>query len=147
VVISHSAQMAISRKQDNCRVAVSLSIATWSASLPIAFRLYLPEVWTQDKQRRREGGVPDEVEFQTKPEIALEQIKQAVEESVIRGVVVADAGYGVDGRFRAGVSELGLEYAVSSLSVWEPGTAPLPPLPRKQTGRPPMPQPAARRRF
>jgi SRSO17 transposase len=127
-------------KQDNCRVAVSLSIATWSASLPIAFRLYLPEVWAQDKQRRREGGVPDEVEFQTKPEIALEQIKQAVEESVTRGVVVADAGYGVDGRFRAGVSELGLEYAVgvqSSLSVWEPGTAPLPPLPRKQTGRPP----------
>src|ERR1700733_4527062 len=100
-------------KQDNCRVAVSLSIATWSASLPIAFRLYLPEVWAQDKQRRREGGVPDEVEFQTKPEIALEQIKQAVEESVTRGVVVADAGYGVDGRFRAGVSELWLENAVA----------------------------------
>src|SRR5450631_4358670 len=112
-------------KQDNCRVAVSLSVATWSASLPIAFRLYLPEAWTEDKKRRQQGGVPDEVQFQTKPQIALEQIRQAVEERVTQGVVVADAGYGVDGRFRAGISELGLEYAVgvqSSLSVWEPGT-------------------------
>jgi SRSO17 transposase len=80
-------------KQDSCRVVVSLSVATWSASLPIAFRLYLPEVWTQDKKRRQQGGIPDEVQFQTKPQIALEQIRQAVEESVAQGVVVADAGY------------------------------------------------------
>jgi SRSO17 transposase len=127
-------------KQDNCRVAVSLSVATWSASLPIDFRLYLPEAWTQDKKRRQEAGIPVEVEFQTKPQIALGQIRQAVGEEVTRGVVVADAGYGVDGQFRAGVTELGLEYAVgvqSSLSVWTPGKEPLPPLPRKQTGRPP----------
>jgi SRSO17 transposase len=127
-------------KQENCRVAVSLSVTTWSASLPIAFRLYLPEVWTEDKKRRSEVGIPEEVQFQTKPQIALGQIRVAVEEEVTRGVVVADAGYGVDGRFRAGVTELGLEYAVgvqSSLSVWAPGTEPLPPLPRKQTGRPP----------
>jgi SRSO17 transposase len=127
-------------KQDNCRVAVSLSIATWSASLPIAFRLYLPEAWTEDKKRRQGGGIPEEIQFQTKPQIALAQIKTAVEEEVRRGVVVADAGYGVDGRFRAGITELGLEYAVgvqSSLTVWAPGTEPLPPLPRKPTGRPP----------
>jgi SRSO17 transposase len=126
-------------KQDNCRVAVSLSVATWSASLPIAFRLYLPESWTEDKKRRKEGGIPEEIQFQTKPQIALAQIKTAVEEEVMRGVVVADAGYGVDGRFRAGITELGLEYAVgvqSSLTAWAPGTEPLPPLPRKQTGRP-----------
>jgi SRSO17 transposase len=127
-------------KQENCRVAVSLSVATWSASLPIAFRLYLPESWTEGKKRRQEGGIPEEVQFQTKPQIALEQIRHAVEESVTRGVVVADAGYGVDGRFRAGTTELGMKYAVgvqSSLSVWGPGTKPLPPLPRKQMGRPP----------
>ncbi len=88
-------------KQDNCRVAVSLSIATWSASLPIAFRLYLPEVWTQEKKRRREGGIPEDVQFETKPRIALKQISDAVKEGVTRGVVVADAGYGVDGKFRA----------------------------------------------
>jgi SRSO17 transposase len=127
-------------KQDNCRVAVSLSVASWSASLPIAFRLYLPEAWTEDKKRRREGGIPGEVQFQTKPQIALEQIRNAAEEEVTRGVVVADAGYGVDGRFRAGITELGLEYVLgvqSSLSVWALGKEPLPPLPRKRMGRPP----------
>ena len=126
-------------KQDNCRVAVSLSVATWSSSLPIAYRLYLPEVWANDKTRRKEAGIPEEVQFQTKSQIALEQIRHAVEEEVTRGVVVADAGYGVDSRFRSGVTELGMKYAVgvqSSLSVWEPGTEPLPPLPRKRMGRP-----------
>jgi SRSO17 transposase len=62
-------------KQDNCQVAVSLSVSTWSSSLPIAWRLYLPEVWCQDPDRRQQAGVPEEVEFQTKPEIALEQIR------------------------------------------------------------------------
>jgi SRSO17 transposase len=55
-------------------------------------------------------------------------------------VVVADAGYGVDGQFRSGVTKLGLEYVVgvqSSVTVWEPGTEPLPPPPRKKMGRPP----------
>ena len=91
-------------KQENCRVAVSLSVATWSSSLPIAWRLYLPESWTQDRQRRRRAGVPEEVEFQTKPQLALEQIRQALEEGVPRGVVVADAGYGIDSQFRTCVS-------------------------------------------
>ncbi len=127
-------------KQDNCRVAVSLSVATWSSSLPIAYSLYLPEVWANDKQRRKQAGVPKEVQFQTKSQIALEQIRAAVEQDVSRGVVVADAGYGMDGKFRGGITELGLEYAVgvqSSTSVWEPGSEPLPPLPRKRLGRPP----------
>ena len=127
-------------KQENCRVAVSLSVATWTASLPIAFRLYLPEAWTEDKKRRQEGGIPEEIQFQTKPQIALAQIRKAVAEEVTRGIVVADAGYGVDGRFRAGITELGLKYALgvqSSVTVWAPGTAPLSPAPRKQMGRPP----------
>ena len=126
-------------KQDNCRVAVSLSIATWSSSLPIAYRLYLPEIWASDRKRREAAGVPDEIEFQTKPQIALDQIRHAVDQEVPGGVVVADAAYGTDGRFRSGVTELGLKYVVgvqSSFSVWEPGKEPLPPLPRKATGRP-----------
>lgn len=127
-------------KQDNCRVAVSLSVGTWSSSLPIAYSLYLPEVWASDKQRRDQAGVPQEIEFQTKPQIALQQIRAAVKEDVPRGVVVADAGYGMDSKFRSGITELGLEYVLgvqSSTSVWKPGTKPLPPLPRKQIGRPP----------
>ncbi len=127
-------------KQDNCRVAVSLSVATWSSSLPIAYRLYLPEAWATDPKRRKQSGIPQAVPFQTKPQIALEQIRQAVREEVPGGVVAADAGYGNDSQFRAGVTELGLQYVLgvqSSITVWEPGQEPLPPLPRKPTGRPP----------
>jgi SRSO17 transposase len=127
-------------KQDNCRVAVSLSVATWASSLPIAYQLYLPEVWASDKKRRKAAGVPEDIEFQTKPQIALNQIRDAVRQDVPRAVVVADAGYGADGQFRSGVTKLGLEYVVgvqSSVTVWEPGTEPLPPASRKKMGRPP----------
>jgi SRSO17 transposase len=111
-------------KQENCQVAVSLSVATWNASLPIAYQLYLPESWANDRKRRRRAGVPDGVGFRTKPQIALEQIRQAVEADVRRGVVLGDGAYGSDGQFRAGLTELGLEYVVgvqSSMTVWAPG--------------------------
>lgn len=78
-------------KQENCRVAVSLSISTAVASLPIAFDLYLPEFWSEDKKRRRKAGVPDSVAFRTKPLIAAGQIRQALEDCVPRAPVVADA--------------------------------------------------------
>src|SRR5262252_9261723 len=61
-------------KQANCQVAVSLSIANHDASLPVAYRLYLPKEWASDRKRRRKVGVPDEISFKTKPEIALAQI-------------------------------------------------------------------------
>src|ERR1700739_4638857 len=61
-------------KQDNCQVAVSLSVANHHASLPVAYRLYLPQDWAKDRSRRRKAGVPKEISFKTKPEIALEQI-------------------------------------------------------------------------
>ena len=89
-------------KQENCRVAVSLSAATWNSSLPIAYGLYLPAAWAQDKKRRRKAGAPEEVGFQTKPQIALDQIRRAREQEVEPGVVLADAAYGNDSAFRAG---------------------------------------------
>lgn len=116
-------------KQENCRVAVSLSVATEQASLPIAWRLYLPEIWAQDQKRREETGVPQEVAFQTKPQIALEQIRKAVEAGVPVAAVLADAAYGDDTKFREGVSELKLPYTVgvrAPTTVWPPGEAPLP---------------------
>ena len=127
-------------KQDNCRVAVSLSISTWSSSLPIAWRLYLPEIWASDSERRSKAGVPEEIEFQTKPQIALEQIRQAVKQQVPAGVVLADAAYGIDTKFRTGIDHLGLQYVVgiqSSVTVWGPGQQPLPAKSRKAMGRPP----------
>ena len=127
-------------KQENCRVAVSLSFATEQASLPIAWRLYLPEMWAQDRKRRKETGIPREVTFATKPAIALQQIRKAVEEEVTTAPVLADAAYGNDGRFREGLTELGLEYVVGvqkSTTVWRPGEAPLPAKRWKRRGRPP----------
>ena len=127
-------------KQENCRIAVSLSVATWDASLPIAYRLYLPRDWAEDSERRKKAEVPEEVEFQTKPEIALDQIRAAVAAQVARGVVLADAAYGINTEFRDGLTQLELQYVVgvqSSLTVWEPGKQPLPARPRGKMGRPP----------
>jgi SRSO17 transposase len=127
-------------KQDNCQIAVSLSIANDAASLPIAYRLYLPHSWAEDPDQRKTAKIPAEIGFQTKPQIALEQIKTAKAEGLAPGVILADAGYGADGGFRAGLSELDLTYVVgvqSTLSVWRPGESPLPPKPWGGRGRPP----------
>ena len=83
-------------KQDNCQVAVSLSVATEQASLPVAYQLYLPETWANDPDRRAKAGVPEDVIFRTKPEIALAQIRATLDAGVSPGVVLADAGYGND---------------------------------------------------
>jgi len=127
-------------KQDNCQVAVSLSVANDAASLPIAFRLYLPEEWAADRSRRRKAGVPEEVVFRTKPEIALAQIEAALRAGVPRGVVLADAAYGNDTSFRDRLTAWGLPYVVgvqSSCTVWPPGAEPLPPKRYGGMGRPP----------
>src|SRR5256714_10368651 len=126
-------------KQENCRVAVSLSVATWSSSLPVEYRLYLPKEWAEDAERREKTEGPEEVEFQTKPEIAMDQIRAAITANLDRGVVLADAAYGSNTEFRDGLTALGLQYVVgvqSSMTVWEPGKQPLPAKPRGKTGRP-----------
>ena len=119
---------------------MSLSVANGQASLPIAYRLYLPQAWADDPKRRHKAGVPQEVVFQTKPQIALGQIRDALAQGVPPGVVLSDAGYGADMDFQAGLLELGLDYVAGILpntSVWPPGTAPLPPKPWSGRGRPP----------
>ena len=119
-------------KTDNCQIAVTLSISNHAASLPIAYELYLPEDWAADEARRKKAHVPDDATFRTKPEIALAQIRTALAAGVAPGVLLTDAGYGVDGAFRASVTASGLTYVVgvqSTLSVWPPGVEPLPPNP------------------
>jgi SRSO17 transposase len=107
-----------------------------ACGLPVVLARELGLRCVAPKEDRRSG----DIQFQTKPRIALDQIRQAVEQDVPRGVVLADAAYGIDSQFRAGLRELQLDYAVgvqSSLSVWEPGKQPLPAKPRKEMGRPP----------
>ena len=77
-------------KQDNCQVAVTLSLANHDASLPVAYRLYLPKEWATDRPRRRKAGVPKETTFKTKPAIALEQLRWAYAGDLPRGVVLMD---------------------------------------------------------
>ena len=123
-------------KQDNCQVAVTLSLANDRASLPVAYRLYLPETWAGDAERRIKAGVPPDITFQTKPQIALDQIRAACAAGLPHGLVLA--AYGNDTDFRTGLTAL--IYAVgiqSSTTVWAPGTRPLPPKPWSGKGRRP----------
>ena len=137
-------------KQDNCQAAVSVTLACDQGSLPVAWRLYLPEEWAVDPVRRRKAGVPDEVEFATKTQIALQQLRKLLAEGAPHHCVLADAGYGVDTAFRQALTDMGLEYIVgvtSAVVVWPPGVEPLPPLPYSGHGRPPvMPRRTAKRK-
>lgn len=126
-------------KQDNCQVAVSVSLACEQGSLPMAWRLYLPHIWVQDTVRRKKAGIPQDIEFATKPDIALQQISTLLAQGAPRHGVLADAGYGIDHAFRQGLTEMGLDYVVgitSAVVVWPPGVEPLPPKPYGRVGRP-----------
>lgn len=93
------------------------------------YQLYLPEEWAGDTARRKKAGVPKDVVFKTKPEIALDQIRRAVRSALPKGVVLLDAGYGNHTRLRGEIGALGLSYVagiLSSTTVWVPDTAPLP---------------------
>lgn len=128
-------------KQDNCQVAVSISLATHKGSLPVAYRLYLPQEWARDQARRRKVGVPEDVRFATKPQIALSQLEALLAAGASPHCVIADAGYGTDNAFRVRLSELGLPYMLgikSTVVVWPEGLEPLPPKPYSGRGRKPV---------
>jgi SRSO17 transposase len=104
-------------------------------------RMYMPKEWTDDRPRCAKVGVPDEVMFKTKPEIALDHIDNALRWGMRKRVVLADAGFGDNTDFRAGLQQRGLDYVVgiqTTIKVWAPGTSPISPeqLPQKPTGRP-----------
>lgn len=114
-------------KTTNCQVAVSVSLATKNASIPVAWRLYLPKSWSEDQERCRAVGVPEEIEFATKGQIALEQLAECAGRGIPQGIVLADTGYGNDHGFREGLDELDLTYVVGvrgNTSAWAPGVKP-----------------------
>ncbi len=115
-------------KQDNCQVAVTISLVNTVMSVPSAYRLYLPEAWAKDRRRCGEAGIPQEVTFRKKWEIALEEIDQLLADDLPRAPVVADAGYGTATEFRDGLTARQLLYAVGiseDATVWPEGSAPL----------------------
>jgi SRSO17 transposase len=102
-------------KQANCQVMVSLTLARREVPVPMTLRLYLPEDWAQDQQRRAAAKVPESIVFEPKTQIALAQIDAALAEGVRFGIVLADAGFGSSAEFRAGLTARGLLWAVGVL--------------------------------
>jgi SRSO17 transposase len=123
---------------DSCQVAVSLHLAGEGSSACIAFDLYLPEEWASDAERRAKVGVPEEIEFRTKHEIALGQIDRALVSGVRKHVVLADAGYGDSTAFREELTARGLPYVVAvngEPSLWPPESNPKPVVNRHRSTR------------
>jgi SRSO17 transposase len=111
-------------KQDNCQVAVTLSLANELMSVPAAYRLYLPEDWANDRARRRVAGVPDEVVFKTKTQIALDEIDRLLADGVAKAPIVMDAGYGRATELRDEIARRGMQYVAAireEMTVQLPG--------------------------
>jgi SRSO17 transposase len=108
-------------KTENCQVAVSLTLATAEASVPLNYRLYLPQEWTRDKKRCQAAGIPQAMGFATKGEIARTQLEQALVAGIPRGTVLMDAAYGDEAQMRDWLNARQLAYALGvrpGTTVW-----------------------------
>jgi SRSO17 transposase len=93
------------RKVANCQVVVTLHYADPAASWPVNARLYLPAKWTDDPERMKEVGVPEDIEFQTKPEIALALLDEANQIGIPHEAVVTDTSYGGNDTYLSGLEQ------------------------------------------
>ena len=109
-------------KQANCQMSVELVVSDGLVAAPVGGRLYLPQKWTEDRQRCAAAGVPAEVSFATKPQIAVALLEEALRDGVCPGPVLADSVYGDNSEFRAELRRLKLEFFVqvtgSSNKAW-----------------------------
>ncbi|HEY1898717.1 MAG TPA: IS701 family transposase, partial [Steroidobacteraceae bacterium] len=118
-------------KQENCRTAVRLTLATNEGSVPLHYKLYLPKEWTDDPTRCRAAGVPIQIGLATENEMARQHVAAALLASTPRGIVLSDAAYGDEAGFRDYLTQEKLLYALSirlNTDVWwgkhQPGPAP-----------------------
>jgi SRSO17 transposase len=108
-------------KTANCQVAVTLDLGTEESSTPLDWALYLPEHWIKDPVRRKEAGVPEEITFKTKTELALDLIDEVKGWGLQGRLVLADSAYGDVFEFRKGLRDRGLDYVVQvsgDLMAW-----------------------------
>ena len=124
VGVSHQYCGAVG-KSANCQVSVELVVSEGWVAAPIAGQLYLPRSWSEDAQRRKEAGVPAEVEFRTKPELALALIQQTHANGVCPAQVLGDSAYGDSADFRQGVRQLGMEFFLQVEPTHKAWTAPV----------------------
>src|SRR3974377_240673 len=107
----------VRRKRHICEVVFTLSIPNHDPSLPIAYRLYLPQEWAEDAVRRKKARIPKAITFKPKPQIALEQMRNACAAGLPGGVVLLDASYGSHSALRTGISALELEYVAAIVAT------------------------------
>jgi len=132
-------------KTGNCQVTVSLHAVGSGGTVPLGFRLYLPEEWCADRERARKAKIPDSAEFQTKPALGGELAVRAAGWEIARAPVLGDQAYGDDSKLRARLDEAGLEYVLSvsaSTTVFDAATRFETPPAKPGAGRPPsVPKP------
>lgn len=123
----------------NCQVAVSVHLGTDTGCVPLTWRLYLPEAWAGDPERRTEAGIPDDVTYRSQATLALDALDQVLGWGLGRRVVLADSAYGNSFDFRAALAERQLPYCVqveASTKAWTAAPAPAGPPPYQGRGRP-----------
>jgi SRSO17 transposase len=127
-------------KTGNCQVTVSLHAVGAAGTVPLGFRLYLPEEWCADLERRRKAKIPDSVEFATKPALGGELAVRAAGWKIGRAPVLGDQAYGDDSKLRARLDDERLEYVLSvspTTTVYTAGTRFAVPPAKPRAGRPP----------
>jgi SRSO17 transposase len=126
-------------KIGNCQITVSVHAVGERGTLPLGWRLYLPEEWCDDLERRRKAKIPDEVSFETKPRLAVGLCERAAEWGLPAAPILADQAYGDDAGFRTRLHEAELEYVAAvraETSVWGPETSFAVPPRNGSVGRP-----------
>jgi SRSO17 transposase len=117
VGVSHQYCGAVG-KQAQCQVAVELVVSDGEVAAPVGGRLYLPENWVKDLPRRQKVGVPEAVDFQTKPQIAGDLIEEALADGVTAAPILGDSVYGNAPALRRRIRRLGLEYFFNGEEPW-----------------------------
>jgi SRSO17 transposase len=100
-------------KIGSCQIAVSLHAVSAKGTVPLGFRLYLPEDWCEDPGRRKRAKIPADVEFQTKPALGAELVARAAGWKIRRAPVLGDQAYGNDAKLRTRLHEDGIDYVLS----------------------------------
>jgi SRSO17 transposase len=101
---------------ENCQLGVFCAYVTGKGRVLIDRELYLPKSWAGDRDRCREAGVPDDVQFAAKPELARLMLGRALDAGVPAAWVTADEVYGRDGKFREWLEQRRIGYVVSVAS-------------------------------
>lgn len=113
-------------KIGNCQIGVSLHAVSEHATLPLGWELYLPEDWCADPERRRKAKIPEDVQFQTKPQLAAGLIGRAGGWAIDPAPVLGDAAYGENTQLRSGLDSAGFQYVLSinpQTTIFTPGTS------------------------